>query len=150
MGFTSFVSQFKAKIGLDVDTNMRRMGEAMQAEATRLVPVDTGNLRSTIGYLYRQGDKTIQLYADARYAYFVEFGTRFQAARPFLRPAVKVASRFWGGGPTVELQFGEFARPKTIVSHVQSNAMLRHNRAANVAATRGVNAKVRIGSKHAR
>jgi HK97 gp10 family phage protein len=150
MGFTSFVDKFKDRIGLNVDAKMRRTGEAMKAEARRLCPVDTGFLQSTIGYLYRQPDKTIQLYVDASYGFFKEFGTRFQPATPFMRPAVKAASSVWGGGPAVEIQLGQFAAIKTLRSHVQSNAMIRRNTRINVAANHGVNATVRVGSKHAR
>jgi HK97 gp10 family phage protein len=97
--FTNLVDQFKAKVlGPAIDARMREVGQAMVAEATRLVPVDTGFLKSTIGYSYNVATKTVTLYADAKYSLFVEFGTRHQAAHSFLRPAMAVVPRIWKGG----------------------------------------------------
>lgn len=51
--------------------------------ARALAPVRTGYLRSTIGA--RDNIVTV----SAPYAPYVELGTRFMAARPFLRPALR-------------------------------------------------------------
>lgn len=54
--------------------------------ARRIVPVDTGFLRDHI--IARHLGRSSQVEARAPYAGFVEFGTRFMAAQPYLRPAV--------------------------------------------------------------
>jgi HK97 gp10 family phage protein len=82
-----------------------QMGEVGVAEARRLVPVDTGQTRDSIGYTFNQGTKTLQLYADTRWAIFLEMGTSRQPARPFLRPALAKMAKVWGGG-AVNLEMG--------------------------------------------
>ena len=64
------------------------------AEARRRVPVDTGELKRSIGVrsdrgLRRAGGDTRQAFvtASARHAGLVEFGTVRMAAQPYLRPA---------------------------------------------------------------
>jgi len=56
--------------------------------AREIVPVRTGYLRSTI-YSERTGFLGWEVGASAFYAGFVEFGTRYMSARPYLRPAVE-------------------------------------------------------------
>ncbi len=59
----------------------------VKAEAMRTVPVRTGYLRSTI---YAQvKDWIVGIGADATYAYFVEMGTRYMMARPFMYPSIE-------------------------------------------------------------
>jgi HK97 gp10 family phage protein len=61
--------------------------------AKQLCPVDTGLLRSSINW--RLGVDGRGVYAtigtSTHYAPYVEFGTRYMAAQPFLRPALNVA-----------------------------------------------------------
>lgn len=54
------------------------------ADARRFVPVDTGELRSSI----RVDDTTAEVVADAEHAGYVELGTSRMAAQPYLRPAL--------------------------------------------------------------
>jgi len=56
--------------------------------AREIVPVRTGYLRSTI-YRKKIGFLGWEVGASAFYAGFVEFGTRYMRARPYLRPAVE-------------------------------------------------------------
>ena len=56
--------------------------------ARAIVPVRTGYLRSTI-YSKKIGFLGWEVGASAFYAGFVEFGTRYMRARPYLRPAVE-------------------------------------------------------------
>ncbi|MCP5016159.1 MAG: hypothetical protein GY938_12945 [Ketobacter sp.] len=61
-------------------------------EAIRIIPVDTGNLKDSI---YTILDKTAMgasgvIRTDSTtYAIFVEFGTKFMEARPYMRNAFK-------------------------------------------------------------
>ena len=86
--------------GVDIG-NEKLLLEAAQIVTTNaklLAPVDTGVLRSSIGYATKN-QKTQPLSVNPRegeayvgtatsYAPYVEYGTRRQSAQPFLRPAV--------------------------------------------------------------
>ncbi len=63
-------------------------GEKIKNIARSLCPVRTGYLRSTI--YARMEDWTLKVDASARYAAYVEFGTRFMEARRFLGRAVEL------------------------------------------------------------
>lgn len=61
--------------------------------ARKLAPVDTGRLRDAIAYeaVPDAKDPTVAIGVRrpvSRRLHFVEFGTRFQAAQPFMRPAM--------------------------------------------------------------
>jgi HK97 gp10 family phage protein len=88
MALFNYVGDFRARLDGKIDGMMNQMGAAAVAEAKRLVPVDTGQTRDSISYIYRQADKTLQVYADTRWAIYVEYGTVSTPARPFLRPAL--------------------------------------------------------------
>lgn len=64
----------------------RTLADATQM-AKRTAPIDTGNLRKSIGYDF-QGSKTAIFQALANYASFVEFGTRFQGSQPYFFPSL--------------------------------------------------------------
>lgn len=77
----------------------RLMGEKILAKALELVPVRTGALKSTGRVVMSQNRKNMEVRfgnSRVRYATVVEFG-RIQFApfppRPYLRPAVRYASR---------------------------------------------------------
>lgn len=57
------------------------------AEAKRIAPVHTGYLRSKIYAMAQQW--VVEIGAGAAYSYFVEYGTRYMLAHPFLYPAVQ-------------------------------------------------------------
>ena len=59
----------------------------VKAEAMRQVPVRTGYLRSTI-YAKIQ-EWVAEIGADASYALFVELGTKYMQAHPYLYPAIQ-------------------------------------------------------------
>jgi HK97 gp10 family phage protein len=59
----------------------------VKAEAIRTVPVRTGYLRSTIYAEVK--DWVINLGAEATYSLFVELGTRYMQAHPFMYPAIQ-------------------------------------------------------------
>lgn len=88
------VEQFKAAMA-KLDSGMQRhvheqlasWAANVKALARRIVPVRTGYLRSTI-YAKIQG-WVAQIGAEATYAMFVEFGTRYMRARPYLYPAIQ-------------------------------------------------------------
>jgi HK97 gp10 family phage protein len=59
----------------------------VKAEAMRTVPVKTGYLRSRIYAIIQ--DWVVNVGADTAYAFFIEMGTRYMLARPYLYPAIE-------------------------------------------------------------
>jgi len=100
------------------DSAMNRAGEAVVEEARRLVPVDTGRLRASIGFTYSTSRRVLTVYADEFYAAFVEFGTSKMAAQPFLRPALGLFPRLLGLVVTTQVQFSntpeQYGGPETL------------------------------------
>ena len=89
-----------AELSREADTAMkeslRAAGNAAIQQAETLVPVDTGELKRSIfriGPEKVDGNWQVEIEADARavggafYAGFVEFGTKYMRAQPFMRPA---------------------------------------------------------------
>ena len=88
------VEQFKAAMA-KFDSGMQRYVHGklvswaadVKALARRIVPVRTGYLRSKI---YAEIKEWVALIgAEATYALFVELGTRYMRARPYLWPAIQ-------------------------------------------------------------
>lgn len=61
----------------------------ISADAKALVPVDTGNLKNSIGYdTYNQGDESLaEIGPTASYGLHVEAGTSRMAPQPYMAPA---------------------------------------------------------------
>ncbi len=72
--------------GIISDT-LEETGQDMESTARILVHVRTGYLQSTIYHKVDVALLLLELGATANYAAYVEFGTRFMAAAPFIRPA---------------------------------------------------------------
>lgn len=68
-----------------VERAMEAIGMQAEGYAKIACPVDTGNLRNSIGHQYADGDEYIG--TNVEYAPYVEFGTSRQKAQPFLKPA---------------------------------------------------------------
>ena len=65
---------------------LREIGERAVGYATDIVPVRTGNLRSSIAY--DADDSQVIIGSDVPYASYVEEGTYRMRPRPYLRPAM--------------------------------------------------------------
>lgn len=70
-----------------VKTVVQKNGSEMQTKAQQKAPVDTGNLKRSIGLAMRDGGLTAEVEPTAEYAPYVELGTRFMNAQPYLKPA---------------------------------------------------------------
>lgn len=80
---------------IDMDAFARKLASytvaeaaaAIEGKAANLAPVDSGNLRNS---MYRKdiSDMRVEVGNTADYAVYVEFGTRFMGAQPYLIPAV--------------------------------------------------------------
>lgn len=122
----------KSTLDPAVTTMLERMGSAVAERARELAPKRSGYLVSTIGYTVRQSDKTVQIHADAKYAYFVEFGTRLMRAQPFLRPALLAARNWSNRGVNTEMQFGAIQGSANPLPMPRANvAAQRHNEKIN-------------------
>lgn len=71
----------------DVKRVVLMNGAEMQAKVQRNAPVDTGNLKRSIGLEVANAGTTAIVGAKAEYAPYVENGTRFMEAQPFVGPA---------------------------------------------------------------
>ena len=63
-----------------------KVADEIVKDAKRFVPIESGYLRSRI-HAERPSGNSIRIVADADYAAFVELGTRYMKAQPYLRPA---------------------------------------------------------------
>lgn len=68
-----------------------KSGATLQEYAQGNAPVDTGNLKRSIGLSMKDGGMTAEVKPSAEYAPYVELGTRFMSAHPYLRPALETA-----------------------------------------------------------
>ena len=59
----------------------------MQTKAQQNAPVDTGHLKRSIGLNMTDAGMTAGVQPTAEYAPYVELGTRFMEAQPYLKPA---------------------------------------------------------------
>ena len=65
-----------------------KSGSRLQLAAKLRAPVDTGTLRRSIGLSIEDGGLTADVEATAHYAGYVELGTRYMAAQPYMKPAL--------------------------------------------------------------
>lgn len=85
-----------SKLKLRSEDDLKRLAIRVQNEARSRAPVDTGRLRSSIQAGQIQRDDLgafIEVGTNVEYAGFVEFGTRYMSARPYMRPALLAAAR---------------------------------------------------------
>lgn len=77
----------------DVKKVVRHNGAEMQAKAQQNAPVDTGTLKRSIGLEITDGGMSAEVEPMAEYAPYVELGTRFMEAQPYLKPAFEEQSK---------------------------------------------------------
>lgn len=85
--FTAAMESFDSAMQRHVHRLLVSWAADVKALAMQLVPVRTGHLRSTIYAVVKEW--VVEVGAEATYALFVELGTRYMAARPYLFPAVQ-------------------------------------------------------------
>lgn len=81
------LQQLDESIKFKVQEKLERWAMEVREYARSLAPVRTGYLRSSI-YAKVQ-EWTAEIGAEAPYAIYVEFGTRYMQAQPYLRPALE-------------------------------------------------------------
>ena len=68
---------------------VRSNGGQLQNRMMRKSPVDTGNMRRSVHMEMQDSGMTAVVGPTAEYAPYVEYGTRFMSAQPFVRPALE-------------------------------------------------------------
>lgn len=87
-GLTTFFNA-KQKIGSEAIAVVKRNGTEMQYQAMKNAPVLTGFLKRniTLNFINSMTDFAAQVDSKASYAPYQEYGTRFMAGTPHIRPA---------------------------------------------------------------
>jgi len=85
--FRAAVERFDSGMQRHVHQQLASWAANVEALAKQIVPVRTGHLRSSI--YARIQEWVAEVGTEAAYAVFVEFGTRYMQARPYLFPAVQ-------------------------------------------------------------
>lgn len=89
-GVDELVVALKKRTDLNLVRETVRLNTSeLQKKAQRNAPVDTGYLRRSIGVGSGIADKGLsgRVFANADYAGYVEWGTRYMYAQPYMRPA---------------------------------------------------------------
>lgn len=84
--FKSNTDKFFAQNEEKVKKGLEDIGKMLVPEIKAATPVRTGNLRDSNDY--EVSEKVLTLYNTAEYASFVELGTIFQTAQPFMRESI--------------------------------------------------------------
>jgi HK97 gp10 family phage protein len=84
--FKSNVDKFFAQNEEKVKKGLEDIGKMLVPEIKAATPVITGKLRDSNDY--QVDNKELTLYNTAEYASFVELGTIFQVAQPFMRETI--------------------------------------------------------------
>lgn len=85
--FKSGLASFDLSMKRQVHEQIRKWATQVKESASSRAPVKTGLLRDSV--YAKVGDWVAKVGADVSYAVFVEFGTRYMRARPFLFPAIQ-------------------------------------------------------------
>lgn len=82
-----FLKQAPEAIRKATKKSLKQAAVLVKTEAVRNCPVRTGHLRSTIYYRVNGNEYGFTVGASAKYGGYVEYGTRYMRAQPYIRPA---------------------------------------------------------------
>ncbi|MFJ7748711.1 HK97-gp10 family putative phage morphogenesis protein [Arthrobacter sp. NPDC097144] len=90
--FSADIARAQATTGKLVQTVVRKTARDIVKDAKQLAPVDTGNLKASIGHsdlrsVGQAGDLSVEIGPTANYGVFLEMGTSRAPAQPFMGPA---------------------------------------------------------------
>jgi HK97 gp10 family phage protein len=90
---TNNTPELLAKLQGDMLSFVAQGGQLIRANAVLDSPYDTGNLRSSIitEAFVEDGIPSSETGPTAEYAPFLEYGTRFQPAQPFMEPGYQAS-----------------------------------------------------------
>lgn len=87
-GFKELEMKLKRNADMqEVKKIVKEHGANLQKKAQRNAPIDTGNLKRSIGLEIKNDGLSAETEATADYSAYVELGTRFMQAQPYLGPA---------------------------------------------------------------
>lgn len=87
-GLKELEKKLKKNVAMsDVKRVVKQNGSELQKKAMRKAPVDSGHLKRSIGLDIENAGLTAEIEPTADYAAYVEYGTRFMGAQPYLKPA---------------------------------------------------------------
>lgn len=88
VGIEKLQKKLKKNVDMtEVKRVVRHNGAGMQEKAQRNAPVDTGTLKRGIGLEITDNGMSAEVKPTADYSAYVELGTRFMEAQPYLKPA---------------------------------------------------------------
>lgn len=92
-GIDKLVAHLKRSATLeDIKRVVSVNGAEMHQNAQRFAPVDTGNLKRNIRLDKENGGFAVRVTSASEYAAYQEYGTRYMAGTPHVRPAYKIQS----------------------------------------------------------
>lgn len=90
VGMDKLEKQLKKNITLnDVKKVVRKNGAGLQKAAQKKAPIDTGTLKRSVGIDITDSGMTATVEPTAEYSAYVEYGTRFMKAQPYMKPALE-------------------------------------------------------------
>ena len=88
VGMEKLQKKLKKNVNMEaVKKKVRQHGGQLQEKAMRNAPVDTGFLKQHINLDIGDSGMSAEVDPTADYAPYVEYGTRFMEAQPYLKPA---------------------------------------------------------------
>lgn len=90
VGEAKLIAKLKKNMDMDlVKKAVRLNGSELQTKAQEKAPVDTGQLKRSIGLEITDDGMTAEVEPGVDYAAYQEYGTRFMNAQPFMHPALQ-------------------------------------------------------------
>lgn len=90
VGMDKLEKQLKKNVTLnDVKKVVRKNGVGLQKVTQKKAPVDTGTLKRSVGIDITDSGMTATVEPTAEYSAYVEYGTRFMKAQPYMKPALE-------------------------------------------------------------
>jgi len=86
--FTPKLTGLTDRMKRNILDNVDGVGQEMENTAKSLAAVRTGYMRDSVFHDIVESDLGFVFGAKANYSGYVEFGTRFMRAQPFIRPAL--------------------------------------------------------------
>lgn len=93
-GLKKLINRFRRNTELtEVKDVLRVNGEQMLQRARKNAPVETGELRDSLRMDIDEAGFSVNIKSDVDHASYVEYGTRYKHAQPFIGPAFKRQQR---------------------------------------------------------
>lgn len=90
VGMDKLEKQLKKNVTLnDVKKVVRKNGVGLQKAAQKKAPIDTGTLTRSVEIGITDSGMTATVEPTAEYSAYVEYGTRFMKAQPYMKPALE-------------------------------------------------------------